>query len=99
MRGISRERIAAGDSDAAVKAYLVARYGNFVLMKPPVENDTYLLWAAPLILVLVGGAVLAFVGWRAYGRFRLTGAGDHVLGSDRVQLESLPTFNDMNIKR
>ena len=59
MRLLVRERIAAGDTDAEAKAYLVERYGNFVLLKPPFQADTLLLWFGPLlILVVAGGALL-----------------------------------------
>ena len=56
LRRLVRQRIAAGDSDEQVKRYLVARYGEFVLLKPPVEPATYLLWFGPLTLFVVGGA-------------------------------------------
>lgn len=59
MRLLVRERIAAGDTNAEAKAYLVERYGNFVLLKPPFQADTLLLWFGPLlILVVAGGALL-----------------------------------------
>ena len=70
LRHLIRERIAAGDSDADVKRYLVARYGDFILMKPPVKRETYLLWFGPLGLLLVGGVVVAVVISRAYGRLK-----------------------------
>lgn len=80
LRHLIRERIAAGDSDAAVKRYLVARYGDFILMKPPVERETYLLWFAPLALLLLGGGVVAVVAWRAGGRLKAA----ELSGSDHV---------------
>jgi cytochrome c-type biogenesis protein CcmH len=46
-----------GKSDAEIKAYLVQRYGDFVLYKPPVQSNTALLWAGPFVL-LAGGAGL-----------------------------------------
>jgi cytochrome c-type biogenesis protein CcmH len=70
LRRLIRERIAAGDSDEAVKNYLVARYGNFILMKPPVEKDTYLLWFAPLVLLGAGSTMLTIIAIRAHRRFR-----------------------------
>jgi cytochrome c-type biogenesis protein CcmH len=60
LRLLVRERLKAGDSDAAVKRYLVARYGDFILLKPPLKPETLLLWGAPG-LVLLGG--LAAVLW------------------------------------
>ncbi len=58
MRLIIREQLKAGQSDDKVKAYLVERYGNFVLLKPPVEPMTWLLWFGPFLL-LGGGAIAA----------------------------------------
>ena len=55
LRLLVRERLAAGDSDEQVRTYLVQRYGDFVLLKPPLRIGTLLLWGAPL-LVLVAGA-------------------------------------------
>ena len=60
LRAIVRERLSAGDTDAEVMAYIVARYGNFVLLKPPVDLQTILLWSAPLLVLLPGGLGLAF---------------------------------------
>ncbi|MBS0333002.1 MAG: cytochrome c-type biogenesis protein CcmH [Proteobacteria bacterium] len=56
LRVILRERIAAGDSDDQAKAYLVARYGDFVLLKPPFQPDTWALWLGPLAVLAAGGA-------------------------------------------
>ena len=54
LRLLVRERIAAGDSDAQVLDFLVARYGEFVLLKPRLELHTLLLWGAPPAALLVG---------------------------------------------
>lgn len=57
MRLLVRERLLAGDTDKQVKDYLVARYGNFVLLRPPFQANTWALWIAPfavLGLALVG---------------------------------------------
>ena len=62
LRVIVRERLAAGDSDAEVKAYLVARYGDFVLLDPPFETKTLMLWLGPAILLLLGaGGIYALL--------------------------------------
>jgi len=62
LRVIVRERLAAGDSDEQVKAYLVARYGDFVLLDPPFKTKTLLLWLGPAILLLLGaGGVYALL--------------------------------------
>ena len=61
LRILVRERLVAGDSDDQVKAYLVARYGDFVLFNPPVKPATYLLWFGPLLIVLFGaGSVIVY---------------------------------------
>jgi cytochrome c-type biogenesis protein CcmH len=61
LRVIVRERLAAGDSDAQVLAYVEARYGAFVLLRPRLTPQTVLLWATPLILLAGAAAYL----WRA----------------------------------
>ena len=55
LRLLVRERLAAGDSDDQVRTYLVQRYGDFVLLKPPLRIGTLLLWGAPLMVLLAGG--------------------------------------------
>jgi cytochrome c-type biogenesis protein CcmH len=59
IRIFVRERLAAGDTDARAMQAIVNRYGSFVLLKPPVEPATYVLWYGPPLLVAVGlvGAV------------------------------------------
>jgi len=56
LRVLVRERLKVGDSDAQVIAYIVDRYGEFVLLKPRVEPATYLLWLTPLLAVVLGAA-------------------------------------------
>jgi cytochrome c-type biogenesis protein CcmH len=65
LRLLVRERIAAGDSDAQVIDFLVTRYGEFVLLKPRVNQHTLLLWLVPPLALLGGG----FAMWR-YSRRR-----------------------------
>ena len=55
LRLLVRERLQAGDSDDQVRTYLVQRYGDFVLLKPPLRIGTLLLWGAPLMVLLAGG--------------------------------------------
>lgn len=54
LRAIVRERITAGDTDQEIKDFLVARYGDWVLMKPPLNLGTLFLWGSPLLLLVVG---------------------------------------------
>ena len=58
LRLLVRERIAAGDSDAQVIDFLVARYGEFVLLKPRLEPHTLLLWLLPPLALAGGGLAL-----------------------------------------
>lgn len=58
LRREVRELMRAGKSDAEIKTFLVARYGDFVLYRPPVKSTTYLLWAGPFVLLLTAAAVL-----------------------------------------
>jgi cytochrome c-type biogenesis protein CcmH len=59
LRLIVRERLTAGDSDQQVIAYLVARYGDFVLLDPPFKAKTLLLWGGPALVLLLGAGVIA----------------------------------------
>lgn len=59
LRAIVREQIQAGKSDDEIRTFMTARYGDWVLLKPPVRGTTALLWFGPLILLL-GGGVLVF---------------------------------------
>lgn len=64
MRAEVRERIAAGDEPDAVRAFFVERYGDWVSFVPPAREDTALLWAAPLLFLAVGLALV----WRRFRR-------------------------------
>ena len=59
LRIIVRERLVAGDSDDEVRQYLVDRYGDFVLLEPPVKPGTYLLWFGPVVLFVVAALGVA----------------------------------------
>jgi len=58
LRVLVRERLTAGDSDAQVLAFLQARYGDYVLLKPPVDPATWVLWFGPAAVLAVGIGVL-----------------------------------------
>lgn len=59
LRLVVRERLSAGDSDAEVRDFLVARYGEFVLLRPPVRGANWVLWLAGPALLLAGALVAA----------------------------------------
>ncbi len=65
LRRIVRDKVAAGQSDSQIRAFLVDRYGEFILLKPVVSLGNAALWFAPALIVLVGGAVFAFKARRA----------------------------------
>lgn len=68
VRHLIREQIAAGQSDKQIEDFLVARYGDVILMRPPVQPDTWLLWLAPFLVLGAGGAVAWVVVKKAASR-------------------------------
>jgi len=71
IRVLVRQRLAAGDSNAQVIAYIRSRYGDFVLLKPPFQLDTWLLWGGPGLILVVG---LWAAGRYLRRQARMTGA-------------------------
>ncbi|MCJ9428108.1 cytochrome c-type biogenesis protein [Kordiimonas marina] len=55
LRGLIREHVAKGDSPKQIRQFLVDRYGDWVLLKPPVQPSTYLLWGSPFLFLILGG--------------------------------------------
>ena len=64
LRVLVRDRIVAGDSDMAVIDYVVSRYGDFVLLRPPVKGVTLVLWLGPIVITLFGLIGLFYFFWR-----------------------------------
>ena len=92
LRRLVRERLIAGDSDAEVRAFLTDRYGDFVLLKPPVRPITWLLWFGPLAVLLVGGLmILAF--FRGRSRPGAAAAPPELDPAERARLERLLADN------
>ena len=60
LRLLVRERLTKGDTDQQVLDFLVVRYGEFVLLKPPLESKTIILWALPPVALLAGAISLFF---------------------------------------
>jgi cytochrome c-type biogenesis protein CcmH len=56
LRVLLRERLLKGDTDEQAKAFIVKRYGSYVLLKPPFRRETVLLWLGPLLVLVAGGA-------------------------------------------
>ena len=71
LRVLVRERLTAGDSDAEVLSYVHARYGDFVLLRPPMRAATWPLWFGPVVVIVLGG-----VGVFLFFRRRRGGAAD-----------------------
>jgi cytochrome c-type biogenesis protein CcmH len=59
IRVILRERLKAGDTDRQAIDFVVKRYGHFVLLRPPFEPETLLLWLGPALILMAGGAWVA----------------------------------------
>jgi cytochrome c-type biogenesis protein CcmH len=88
LRVLLRERISSGDSDKAAMDYIVARYGHFVLLKPPVQLNTLLLWFGPgIILALALFAYWTFV--RKRPETSAADAPDTLTAAEREQLQSI----------
>ena len=87
LRLLVRERLQAGDSDAAVKQYLVARFGDFVLLKPPFATETLLLWLTPPAVLLLGGAAIVA------GRRSRSGKPDALDPAEQARLDALLRSN------
>lgn len=89
LRLLVRERLTAGDTNKQVLDYVVARYGDFVLLRPPWQPNTYLLWLGPPIMAIVI-ATLAVLFLRTYQRRRGAGLGPEPLSpDDREELDAL----------
>lgn len=87
MRRAVRERLVAGDSNQAVFDFMVARYGDYVLLRPPFKSGTLLLWlGTPLVLLVAGGALLLAARRR---RAASAGAPEPLSDEERRRLDSL----------
>src|SRR5262245_3944138 len=73
LRILVRERLKAGDTDQQVIDYLVARYGDFVLLKPRFTSHTALLWLMPAVVFVIGALALVLVSRRYRARSALAG--------------------------
>jgi cytochrome c-type biogenesis protein CcmH len=61
LRALIREHIRAGESDEQIRQYLVARYGDMILMRPPFEAQTYALWLTPFAVLMIAAGVAGWV--------------------------------------
>ncbi len=88
MRAIVRERIEAGASDDDVRGFLTDRYGDYVLLDPPVKPETYALWFGPAAVFVVGAAIAFALVRRARAGARDTGATP-LSAEERRRLDAL----------
>ena len=86
LRVLVRERLLAGDSDDQVLAFVTARYGDYVLLRPPVQPNTYALWFGPFAVLAIGVTILAVMaGRRRRGRI----APDPLTEDERRRVNAL----------
>ncbi len=90
LRLLVRERLVAGDSDAEAVAFIVQRYGEYVLLRPTASGSNWLLWAAgPLMLLLAGGVGLTYMRGRSKAQ---TAARDNTLSEEeQARLQKILT--------
>lgn len=95
LRVLVRERLVAGDGDAQVRDFVVARYGEFVLLSPPLNWRTILLWAAPFLILAFG---LAWLGRKVRGMRSPASAGP-LSEAERRRIEQLMHDKIMDDRR
>jgi len=92
LRVLIRERLVAGDSDQDVRDFLVARYGDFVLLDPPVKPRTWILWFGPPAVLLLGAAgILVYFRRRAPSAAR---PGEPLSAAERRRVDELLAEGD-----
>jgi len=89
LRLLVRERVAAGDSNEEVVDYVVSRYGDFVLLKPPFKASTYLLWLGPAVILAIGLAAVAVFYRRRAKDAAPSGASAALSDGERQRLARL----------
>ena len=87
LRVLVRERLKAGDSDTQVVDFVVKRYGDFVLLRPPVKENTLVLWAGPAVIALLG--VLAVFAFYRRRRGQAAPAAKPLSPEEKARLEKL----------
>lgn len=85
LRMIVRERITEGDTDKQVLDYMTSRYGDWVLLKPPFEGGTIVLWFSPLILLLIG----FYVVYRNQKNRKIQRSAEPLSQEERARLNKL----------
>jgi cytochrome c-type biogenesis protein CcmH len=88
LRLVVRERLVAGDTNEQVMRYVVDRYGEFILLRPPFRMGTLLLWISPLVAFAVG-LVWLLVAWRRRNRMRVDTGVAPLTEAERQALEKI----------
>ena len=88
LRALLRERLASGDTDEQALDFIVARYGNFVLLNPPMQLNTLALWLGPALFLLI-----AAIGFGEYVRRRSSGSTPqmpaHLTATEQKRIDEL----------
>jgi len=93
LRREVRNQLKQGKSDAEVKDFMVSRYGDFVLYRPPVKPTTWLLWAGPFVLLIAG--VVALVAYlRRRGKAVSQADADHLSAEEQQRAAALLAEED-----
>lgn len=83
LRLLVRERLVEGDSNEEVFDFVVARYGDYVLLKPPIKSSTYVLWFFPFVLLAIAGiGVVFWLRGKARAQSAMAGSGGSGLSAD-----------------
>lgn len=88
LRLVVRERLVAGDTNDQVMRYVVDRYGEFILLRPPLRMGTLLLWITPLV-VLGAGLAWILVAWRRRSRITVETGAAPLTEAERMALEKV----------
>jgi cytochrome c-type biogenesis protein CcmH len=88
LRVLVRQRIMAGDSDAQIIKFLVSRYGEFILLKPPLSWNTLALWGAPPTLLLAG-LLMILIGERRRRAMRPAAEGAKLTAAEEARLAEI----------
>ena len=92
LRMLVRDRISAGDDDEAVIRFVVDRYGDWVLLQPPLKSETIPLWAAPAIFLAI--SILLIVLWYRRRRDIVAISGDLLSNEEQDRLKSMMKNRD-----
>jgi cytochrome c-type biogenesis protein CcmH len=100
LRVLVRDRLTNGDSNEKVIEYIVSRYGDFVLLRPPMNSSTYFLWFGPLLFALLGSIAVVMVFRQRTANTGTNGskAGEvpHLSSEEQHRLEKLLNENATN---